>query len=228
MNQQTQVNQIKLRTRAERLKGETSKYIELPEQKNSFGHFFLRLDALVRNLAVVGGLVLVMIAVRNSRFAETQSVFSTIQESANMHWDESIGKLTFVNSLLPEEIREVWNETPAISVFAPVNGEVVHGWMKSEPYLLLKAETQDVRAAAEGEVMSVAHGMQEERILRLRHADGLETVYGNLMECFVEVGATVYAGDIIGKLWNDHPLAFEVRLDGRSVDPSSNMKPLLE
>ena len=76
--------------------------------------------------------------------------------------------------------------------------------------------------------MSVAHGMEEERILRLRHDDGTETIYGNLQSCCVEVGDRVYAGEIIGTLLEDQPLAFEVRINGRSVDPTRGLKPLTE
>jgi len=228
LNQQTQVKSVKVKSRAERLLNETAQVTELPERKNSFGTYFLQLDQLVRNLAVVGGLVLVLIAVRNSTLPEAQSVFGMIQDTAGMQWDESVGKLTFVNSILPEEIREVWNETPVTPVFAPVNGEIVHAWSQNEPYLLLEAALSDVRASADGEVMSVAHGMDEERILRLRHQDGTESIYGNLENCYVDVGASVSAGDIIGSLLNEKPLAFEVRVDGRSVDISRNLMPFAE
>ena len=228
MNQQTQVKCVKVKSRAERLLNEAVQVTELPERKNSFGTYFLQLDRLVRNLAVVGGLVLVLIAVRNSTLPQAQSVFGMLQDSAGMQWDESVGKLTFVNSILPKGIREVWNESPALNVFAPVNGEIVHAWSQSEPYLLLEGTISDVRASADGEVMSVAHGMDEELILRLRHQDGTESIYGNLKNCWVEIGASVSAGDIIGTLLDEKPLAFEVRVDGRSVDVSRNLMPLAE
>ena len=66
MNQQTQVKNVKVKSRAERLLCETAQLTELPERKNGFGNLFLQFDNLARNLAVVGGLVLVMLAVRNS------------------------------------------------------------------------------------------------------------------------------------------------------------------
>ena len=228
MNQQTQVKNMKVKTKATRLLNEPAQLTELPKRTTGWGTRFLQLDQLVRNLAVVGGLVLVVVAVRNSSIPEAQSVFGAIQQSAGMQWDESIGKLSFVNSLLPEEIREVWNENTSISVLAPVNGDVVHAWSQSEPYLLIDGDTRDIRASAPGEIMSVAHGMEEERILRLRHDDGTETIYGNLQSCCVEVGDRVYAGEIIGTLLEDQPLAFEVRVNGRSVDPTRGLKLLAE
>jgi murein DD-endopeptidase MepM/ murein hydrolase activator NlpD len=113
-------------------------------------------------------------------------------------------------------------------VFAPVSGTVVHAWSREEPYLLLEGDTRDVRAFENGEVMSIAHGMEEERIVRLRHTDGTESVYGNLESCSVAVGAQVAAGDIIGKLIAEKPLAFEVRVNGRSVDITHSLKPFDE
>ena len=100
--------------------------IELPDREISFGMRFLQLDRLVRNFAVVGSLVLVMIAVRSSNMEETQSVFSVLQTGAGMQWDESIGKLSFVNSFLPEEIQTVWNENKEVCMYTPVNGDIMH------------------------------------------------------------------------------------------------------
>lgn len=228
MNHQTQVTNMKVRTRAERLMEKSAQWTELPERETNWGTRFLKLDRLARNLAVVGGLVLVLIAVRNSSMPEAQSVFSALQENAGMQWDESVGKLSFVNSLLPEEIQEVWNETPALSVYAPVNGDVVHTWSPSEPYLLIQGTARDVRASADGEVMSIAHGLEEERILRVRHDDGTETLYGNLQTCYAETGDRIRAGDIVGVLMDNAPLAFEVRVNGRSVDPAQQMKRFTE
>jgi len=202
---------------------EGSQVEELPECKHRPGNYFLQFDQLVRNLAVVGGLVLVLVAVRNSGAPQAQSVFSALQSSAGMQWDESVGKLSFVNSILPEEIREVWNETAVQAVFAPVSGEIVHAWSHEEPYLLLDGETRDVRASESGEVMSIAHGMEEERIIRIRHENGMESIYGNLEQCYVEVGAMVSAGDIIGSLGKQQPLAFEIRVDGRSTDITDSL-----
>jgi len=228
LNQQTQVNSVKVKSRAARLVKETVQTMEIPEKKNTFGTYFLQLDRLVRNFAVVGALVLVLIAVRNSSLPEAQSVFGVIQDSAALKWDESIGKLSFVNGFFPEEIREVWNESTALTVFAPVRGRIIHAWSREEPYLLMESSSENVRAAADGEVMSVAHGVNEERILRLRHVDGSDSIYGNLESCHVETGDFVAAGDVIGTLINGRPLAFEARSDGRSVDVSQRMLAFVE
>ncbi len=219
MNQETRVNQIQIKPK--QLKNESSpvEVVELPERKSEWGIRFFQFDSLMRNFAIVGVLVLVLIAMKNTTSPEAQSVFSAIQETSGMKWDESLGKLSFVNTLLPDEIQEVWNETYAIDAMVPLNGMLIHAWSQQEPYLLLSSGENAVYAAADGEVMSVAHGVNEEKIVRIRH-ENYETVYGNMENCAVEAGDIVKQGEIIGKLFADHPLAFEMRYEGRNIDPA--------
>lgn len=229
MDRQTKVKSMKLKSESTLLSGELktsdAELIELPPKK-SFGERLLRTDKLIRNLAVVGGLLLTVVAVKNAGAPEAQSVFSALQESAGMEWDESLGKLSFVNGILPEELQAVWNEKEELAVFAPVNGQTVHAWSVQEPYVEYQTTVLDVRAAADGEVMSIAHGLDEERIVRVRHDDETESIYGNLDTCYVEVGDYVYAGDVFARLLDGKPLAFELRKDGRSIDPEGLLKPM--
>lgn len=198
------------------------------DEKPTWDIRILRADKLLRNLAVTGAMLLTVVAVKNLGTPESQSVFAALQASAGMEWDESIGKLSFVNGLLPESIQAVWSEEADITVLAPVQGETVHVWSEKEPYVLINGNTADVRAAENGEVMSIAHGLEEERILRVRHDNGTEALYGNLAECYAQEGDRVYAGDVIAKVLEGKALAFELRVDGRSVDPTGKMLPLEE
>ena len=226
---QTQVRNMKVKSRAARLEvplGESARVEELPRRGHDLGKKLLRLDQLARNLAVVGCLFLVVVAVRNTSAPEAQSVFGALKEGAGMEWDESVGKLSFVNSLLPQSIQAVWNERDVSEVFAPVSGDVVHAWSQAEPYLMIQSGLTDVRAAADGEAISIAHGLDEERIVRIRHDDDTETLYGNLEACYVEVGDRVQAGQIFAGLLDGQPLSFELRVDGRSVDPEGKLLPV--
>lgn len=216
---------MKVKSRAARLESsmaEEQRVEKLP-QRPSWGHRFLQFDQLVRNFIVVACLFMVVVAVKNTTTPQAQSVFGAIQASAGIEWDESVGKLSFVNALLPESVQSVWSEKSELSVFAPVGGNVVHAWSSNEPYLMIESAVTDVRAAADGEVMSIAHGLNEERIVRIRHDDDSETLYGNLETCLVEVGDRVYAGDVFAHLLEGSPLAFELRLDGRSIDPNGRL-----
>ena len=224
MEHQTQVRNVKVKSRAARLQAETAARVEEWPKRPTWGEKLLQMDRLVRNLVVAGCLFAVVVAVKNAGMPQTQSVFGAIQESAGMHWDESVGKLTFVNALLPQSIQAVWNEKETVSVFSPVAGEVVHAWSVSEPYMMIASGLSTVRAAASGEVMSIAHGLNEERILRVRHEDGTEALYGNLESCFVRTGDSVQAGQDLGHLLAGAPLAFEWREEGRSVDPQKRLQ----
>lgn len=225
MDRQTQVKSMKVKSRSARLQNslaEMTRVEELPPRP-SWGMRLLQLDQLVRNLVVVGCLFMLVVAVKNTTTPEAQSVFGAIRSSAGIEWDESVGKLSFVNNLLPQSIQEVWSEKSAVSVFAPIGGNVVHAWSPQEPYVMIQSSVSDVRAADDGEVMSVAHGLEEERIIRIRHDDGVETIYGNLATCLVETGDRVYAGDVFAGLMEGCPLAFELRVDGRSIDPQGHL-----
>ena len=202
-----------------------AKLTELPPRQ-SWGARLLRADKLVRNLAVVGAMLLTVVAVRNAGSPEAQSVFGALQTGTDMEWDESLGKLSFVSSLLPEGIQTVWSEREAVAVFEPVAGETVHAWSRTEPYTAIMGSVRDVRAVADGEVMSIAHGLEEERILRVRHDDGTESIYGNLLDCYAQEGDRVYAGDIIAATIEGKPLVFELRRDGRSIDTEGLLRPL--
>ena len=82
-----------------------------------------------------------------------------------------------------------------------------------------------VLAAADGTVRLVAHlqsGYGTHVVIE--HEDGLETIYAHLSRVSVSIGTRVLAGQTIGLSGNSGRstgphLHFEVRLDGRPIDP---------
>lgn len=225
MDQKTRVKPMRLREETrEKPEAPNAQWIDV-SKPGKLGVFAFHADRLIRNLAVAGALLLVVVAAKNADLPEARSVFSALQTSMDMEWDESVGKLSFVSNLLPEGIREVWNGGERLTVYAPLSGETVHAWSHSEPYIELKGAVTDVRAVADGEIMSVAHGMEEERIVRIRHENGVESVYGNLLVCYEDVGEQVRAGEIFARVSPGEALAFELRRDGRSVDPEGLLTP---
>ena len=231
MNRQTQVKNMKVRREGALLSEEAprtgAELTELPP-RDGWGKRLLRADKLVRNLAVVGAMLMTVVAVKNAGSPDAQSVFGALQASTEMEWDESLGKLSFVSGILPDGIQAVWSEKETITVFEPMAGDTVHAWSQSEPYMAFMSTVRDVRAVADGEVMSVAHGLEEERILRVRHDDETESIYGNLLTCYAQEGDRVYAGDVIATTIEGKPLVFELRRDGRSIDPEGLIKPIPE
>lgn len=186
-------------------------------------------DRLFTNTLVATALLL---CVTMARVAvddpKAQSVFQTIQENVTLNLDESLGKLSFVSNFLPETALVFWNDSQSQTILSPVEGDIVHVWNAQEPYISMKSQVLDVRSAADGEVMSIAHGNDEEVILRVRHANGLETLYGNLQSCYVEEGDAVYKGDLIGRAMDDGEVFFELRQDGRAIDPTYSMISAIE
>lgn len=227
MEEQTRVNQIQVRQQRRWIQPPlpqehnlptSATLTELPPRSKGMKNW-IQPEQLSKNLALVGCVALVVLALGQTGSERSVSVFSALRDDMSATWDQDVGKLSFVSDLLPAEIQAVWNPVANISVQSPVNGQVIHTWSVQEPYLEMSTTTTDVRSAANGEVMSIAHGLDEERIIRIRHADGSEALYGNLSTSYVETGSVVESGDIIASLLPGKPLAFELRVDGRSVDP---------
>ncbi len=194
--------------------------VEKAERRVGIGKRMLLIDRAIRDIAVAAALLVLLIAMNNAAEGTTlQTVFSALQNDAGTQWDESLGRLSFVNSWLPQGVTEVWQPSESVPLTMPVQGELVSAWTQQQPFLELLPSSGEVHAVRSGEVMSVAHGLEEELILRLRHEDGSESLYGNLASCYVAEGDTAYEGDVIAKVLSEKPLAFEYRVDGRSVDP---------
>ena len=227
MDEQTRVNQIQVRQQRKWIQPPmpqenafqtSAELTDLPVRERGLKRLF-QPENLSRNLALVGCLALVVLALQQTGSEKSVSVFSTLRDEMTATWDQDVGKLSFVSDLLPAEIQAVWNPAAGIAVQTPVNGQVVHTWSVQEPYLEMSTTVTDVRSAGDGEVMSIAHGLDEERIIRILHTDGSEALYGNLQSAHVEVGSVVESGEIIASLLPNKPLAFELRVNGQSVDP---------
>jgi murein DD-endopeptidase MepM/ murein hydrolase activator NlpD len=88
-----------------------------------------------------------------------------------------------------------------------------------------------VRTAAAGTVVLAGELAVYGRLVAVAHAGGFATVYGHLDEILVDSGARVSAGHVIGRVgatgnaFGPH-LHFEVRIDGRPVDPLAHLPAL--
>jgi len=182
-------------------------------------------EKLIRNAAVVGILALTVSAVHNAGLPSGQSVVTAVQEMIQGDWDSQLGKISFVSNLLPETV-SVFFEAPYAAVLAaPAQGKVLHAWSEGEPYLGYDAGDGRVFAASEGQVMSVAHGMDEERVVRVRQRDGLECLYYGLEEALVREGDQVTADTCLGRLLPGQEAVIEVRRYGRAIDPTDLLRP---
>ena len=195
-------------------KGGTVTYLPTEEKP----HFA---DRLSRNLALAGMLILSITAVRNAQLPSGQTVLTAVQDIIEGNWDESLGKISFVSNLLPETVSVFFDAAPRADLTAPCfGGFVSHFWQEDEPYLGYTSEDRRVFSVAPGQVMSLAHGPGEEKILRVRQDDGLETLYYNLASVNVTEGARVNADTCLGETIPGAETVVEVRRAGRAIDPT--------
>ena len=177
-------------------------------------------EKLARNCAFAGMLTLMVVGVRNAQLPSGRTVLTAVQEMIDANWDSGLGKISFVSNLLPESMAVFFESDLSAELTAPCFGPVVHAWSETEPYLGYGADNGKVYAVSAGQVMSVAHGLEEERIVRLRHEDGLESLYYNLASVNVREGDEVNAQTCLGTTLAGRQALVEVRRAGRAIDPT--------
>lgn len=182
--------------------------------KLSFG------EKLLRNTAIACALLLSILAVRNIDQPWSNAAVDGVEAALTMRidLDQSLGKLSFVRSIMPESSLVFFNisgSTPA----EPVTGDVQHAYTQAQPWTMYLCDSSaEVRAALAGTVAAVAQLESGDWAVLVDHGEGVETMYAYLDEPEIESGAAVTRGGRIGTL-NGERLYYEMRKDGASVDP---------
>jgi len=144
-----------------------------------------------------------------------QSVMSHL--TADFEYDESLGRLQFVSSLLPESAMVFLNaDVSAEQMRMPANGQQTHVWTQEEPWIEY-ACIGDITSCGDGEVMTVVKNRQNEYTVRVMHDHGYESVYSGLSSVHVDEMDRVDAGEQLGTATGF--AAFELRKEGLSVLP---------
>jgi len=202
--------------RKNRTETETNELIQSipPKKRSSFA------DRLGRNMAIACLLILAVSSLRNAALPDGQTVAAAVREMTGL--DDHLGAIEFVGNFFPETV-SVFLESPAsFTITAPCSGKAVHAFSAEEPYVsYLPAADGKIHAAANGQVVGIAHGQEEEMILRLRHDDGFETLYYGLSDLLVHEGDTVTDQTCLGYAEAGKEVFLEVRRTGLPVDPSS-------
>jgi murein DD-endopeptidase MepM/ murein hydrolase activator NlpD len=110
----------------------------------------------------------------------------------------------------------------------PYFGAVRDDWLgapRSHKGLDIYGDKVFVRAVAEGKVVGAGDGDKAGGWVKIRHGNGVETVYVHISELRVRSGDQIAGGQLIAVV--DGPsgnaieaqLHFEIKLDGQSVDP---------
>lgn len=183
-------------------------------------------DKLSRNAALAALMLLAIVSIRNAQLPSGQTLLTAAQTILDPEWDETLGKIDFVGHFFPETV-SVFFETDVekYRLITPcINERLVHSWSENEPYLGYDSSDDSiVRAVGDGQVMSLAHGTEEENIVRVRQEDGLEVLYYNLATLSIQEGDEVKQGQAIGSALAEKETAIEVRRNGISVNPTAWM-----
>lgn len=175
-------------------------------------------ERLTRN-AVLGALILLCITAVSTATQGGGSLLTAVQHSLDEDWDERLGRLTFVSAMFPDAVQVFFSSNDDI-LCAPCTGTIVHAWSKDEPYIGYGVYDRAVYPAMAGTVVGIGHGQDEEKILRVSHDNGLETVYYNLSALNVAEGDAVSAQTQLGTAMEGRAVFLEVRREGIAIDPS--------
>lgn len=179
---------------------------------------------LTRNLALAGLLLLSITSIRNASLPSGNTILTSVQNIIDADWDSDLGKISFVSNLFPETVSVFFESSPDVPLIQPCFGQLIHAWSKQEPYLGYQSLDHKVYAVASGEIMSIAHGIGEEIILRVRQADGMETLYYNLKNVSVQEGDQVTVSTVLGEVSAADQAVIEVRKNGLTIDPTQMME----
>lgn len=212
---ETQVGRTRVR------RGMLSSQATMPEiewkqpQKRPMG------EHLMRNLSVAAALLICAVTLRSGALPElspaTEAVLTAATDDSLLN--DQLGRLSFVSAIFPEAAL-VFSDNRSDLALPVSGGVVVHAWTPSEPYLSWRTGDEQVTSASAGDVIGVYHGNGDERLVQVMGADGLVCLYGNLAQVNVRTGDAVGVGDPIGTLMTGADFVFELRRDGRSIDPA--------
>ncbi|MPM78678.1 hypothetical protein SDC9_125689 [bioreactor metagenome] len=129
---------------------------------------------------------------------------------------------------------------PLMYMSKPVSGNIVanFGW---QTHPILKQEMMhegidfevpigtNVQVSAPGKVMTITDSAKHGKVVIVEHSQDVSTVYGHLGEVLVKEGETVSQGQVLAKVGKSGMtkvplLYFEVRENGKPVDPMTRLK----
>lgn len=100
------------------------------------------------------------------------------------------------------------------------------GKVNFHPGIDIKGKSGDaVKSTANGKVILAGWFQGYGKCVRIKHANGYETLYGHLSKIDIENGETIKAGEIIGRVGSTghstgYHLHYEVRLNGKPINPN--------
>lgn len=179
-------------------------------------------------------------AVRQMLITQTDFAYYTMRtlDYVNTYWPNA-AQVSGISVLKQVQATISRPADPLLYMTKPVEGQIItgYGW-QTDPVLKqgkmnegveLSAQIgASVRAAATGKVKLVTDSTQYGKMLIIDHGQGVETMYGHLADVLVKDGDAVSQGQVVarvGKTGATAPvLYFELRENGKAIDPLTRMK----
>lgn len=186
-------------------------------------------ERLLRNTAVSCALLMGIMALKHIHTPFTEKVTAAIRSVVKMELpiDESIGRLSFVQKIMPESALVFLNMTGEEKPDLPAAGEVFHAYTEKQPWTEMHTmDHTNVYSILPGIVTACVQTTQGDYTLCIRHTDGSEAVYAYLCESKVQTGDAVEKSDVIGVTGaqENARLYLEYRVNGDCVDPKDLFK----
>ena len=176
------------------------------------------LGKLTRNVAIAAALLLTVVGIRDTA-AHGGDFVQALKNAVEREWDQNVGRLTYVSTTLAESIQVFGRKEPEL--LSPVARAVPSSAGGDASYLMYSAPGT-VYAAAEGEVTQIAHDDNGRSIVRVYHANGMDTIYYGLDACAVQEGDPVDANTVLGH--SAGAFAFEAQKYGRPIEVSALLR----
>ncbi|MDO4865476.1 MAG: M23 family metallopeptidase [Clostridia bacterium] len=181
-------------------------------------------DRLMRNSAIACAVLLGVLALGNIDQPWATKAAEGIEQALTMRidLDGSLGRLSFVQGLMPESALVFLNVSPGTELALPVEGAVSHPWSSVQPWLLFEpAEGAQVIASEAGTVTAVSPLSTGGVGLLVDHGEGMESVCAGLSQASVAVGDPVSRGQALGTA--GERVYFELRINGEPIDPTERL-----
>lgn len=181
-------------------------------------------ERLLRNTSVACALILTVMAMRAIDTPFTNRITSTLSNvlSTDLNLDESVGKLSFVENLMPDSALVFFHMGGNSTPMTPVAGSVSHGWTEAQPWTEYITENgADVISLIDGTVSAASKSTEGDWTVLITRNGGSQLVYAFLNDCKLKAGQTVSKGDVIGTTGKDEGarLYLEYRVDSEPVNP---------
>lgn len=181
-------------------------------------------DRLLRNSFLACAVLLGILALGNVQQPWATKASDGIRQALTMKvdLDESLGRLSFVQKLMPESALVFFNLNGESEFALPVQGELSHGYDAMQGWLMFAcADGSSVCAPADGMISAVSPLSDGSFGVLIDHGGGLESVIAGMKEVRLQAGDEVPRGGEIGS--STQELFYELRENGAAIDPSERL-----